>query len=70
MAVFEVPARVKIEIPDEMDVSSGRRCFITLLTQEWLDIHTTFKIKNSQKDGEVGESLVDVSIQIEEGTIN
>lgn len=67
MAIFEVPARVKIEVPDEMDVSAGRRNFLTLLAQQWLNICAGYSI-----DSEYGKSnkdkIIGVKVWIEDGS--
>jgi hypothetical protein len=67
MAIYEVPARVKIEISDEADVSSGRRDLITLLTQQWLNICTGFNLKNAPDDPDGTTSIVGIKVFIEDG---
>lgn len=68
MATFEVPARVKIEVSDEVDVSQGRRNLITLLTQQWLNICAGYSLKNDQSGNNVTESIIGIKVLIEDGT--
>jgi hypothetical protein len=52
MAIFELPARITIEIPDEEDVHTARRMFLTTMAQEYLKLRHSFVVPNLDKKRE------------------
>lgn len=60
MAIFEIPARVQISIPDELNVDAGRRDLLACLAEQWLNTCAKFTLPNDFTDTKVIELKVSV----------
>ena len=60
MAIFEIPARLQITVPDETNIDAGRRDLLAVLAEQWLNTCSKFTLPNDLANTKVIELKVSV----------
>jgi hypothetical protein len=60
MAIFEIPARLQISVPDEYNLDAGRRDLLAVLAEQWINTCSEFTLPNDLGNKKVIQLKVSV----------